>query len=274
MKSGVFIGAAVALGLGWACGSGGGEAESPDDKFDKTLQGVEDTRCEFRGRKDRVAVLTVGRGAKAENVRRVYAVGTEKDGRRVLRCREVDTNLDGSKDVVRTYDAEGSPELEQSDSDYDGRIDTWVEFRGGEVTRTLYDVNDDGKPDEFQTYSGGRLARVQRDATLDGEVDTWEVYEQGQLRRIGKDVDGDRRVDSWYRDESKKSVPAVTSASAAPSATAPAVGAPSASPSTPTPKSASAVRKTPSAAQSAPSASVAPGAAPPSTAKAPAKAPK
>lgn len=240
---------ALVLGVAFACGGGGNEAENPDDAFDRTLSGVEDTKCEFRGRKDRVAVLTVGRGAKGPNVRRVYAVGNERDGRRVLRCREVDTNLDGAKDVVRTYDETGSPELEQSDSDYDGRIDTWVEFRGGEVTRILYDRNEDGKPDDFQTYSNGRLARVQRDATLDGQVDTWEVYEQGQLRRIGKDVDGDRRVDSWYRDESKKSEapapsptsPAVSTATAVPTATAgPAVTSapvPSAKASAPVPTS-------------------------------------
>jgi hypothetical protein len=187
-----------------ACGGSGRDADDPEDAFDRTLLGVEDTKCEFQGRKDRVAVLTAGRGAKGTNVRRVYAVGDEQDGRRVLRCREVDTNLDGAKDVVRTYDEEGRPLLEQSDSDYDGRIDTWVEFSGGLVVRAQFDENGDGKPDEWKTYSGGHLARVQRDATLDGQIDTWEVYEEGRLRRVGRDIDGDERVDEWYRDATKK----------------------------------------------------------------------
>nr|AQQ74817.1 hypothetical protein [uncultured bacterium] len=268
---GVFWLAACAFGLAWACGSGGGEAETPDDAFDRTLSGVQDTKCEFKGRKDRVAVLTVGRGAKAPNVRRVYAVGNERDGRRVLRCREVDTNLDGAKDVVRTYDETGSPELEQSDSDYDGRIDTWVEFRGGEVSRILYDRNEDGKPDDVQVYSGGRLARVQRDATLDGEVDTWEVYEQGRLRRIGKDIDGDHRVDSWYRDESKKSETPVASSAAASSTAAAASASPtsaaSGAPNAPKPSPATATSSPSSLpAAASPRASARPNATPPAPA--------
>jgi hypothetical protein len=201
-----------------ACGGSDREAENPADAFDRTLLGVEDTKCEFQGRKDRVAVLTAGRGAKGPNVRRVYAVGDEQDGRRVLRCREVDTNLDGAKDVVRTYDETGRPALEQSDSDYDGRIDTWVEFSGGIVVRAQVDNDRDGKPDEWKTYSGGQLARVQRDSTRDGQVDTWEVYEQGRIRRLGRDVDGDQRVDQWYRDANKKAEAVVALPTSQPSA--------------------------------------------------------
>lgn len=194
------------------CGGGKEAAENPDDAFDRTLLGVQDTKCEFRDRKDRVAILTQGRGAKAPNVRRVYAVGDEKDGRRVLRCREVDTNLDGSKDVVRTYDEDGKPQFEQADSDYDGRIDTWVEFGAGALLRAQFDHNRDSQPDEFKTYSGGHLVRIQRDTNFDGRVDTWEVYEQGLLRRIGTDTDGDERVDQWYRDDTKKSESGVSAA--------------------------------------------------------------
>lgn len=220
-----------------ACGGSRPESENPEDAFDRTLLGVEDTRCEFRDRKDRVAVLTAGRGAKAPNVRRVYAVGDERDGRRVLRCREVDTNLDGAKDVVRTYDEDGGPLLEQSDSDYDGKIDTWIEFAGGIVVRAQFDRNRDGKPDEWKTYSGGHLARVQRDASHDGKVDTWEVYEQGRLRRLGRDTDGDQRVDQWYRDATKKPdavapIPTAVEAaapSAPPQATPTATAAPASS---------------------------------------------
>jgi hypothetical protein len=201
----------VALGVALlpACG-GATTTQSAEDAaaLQLALSGVNDTRCEYQGRKDRVAVLTVGRGARAANVRRVYAVGDERDGRRVLRCREVDTNLDGKKDVVRTYNERGEPLSEQSDSDYDGQLDTWVEFAGGALSRAEFDRNRDGKADEFKTYSAGHLARVQRDRTFDGQIDTWEVYEQGQLRRIGTDTDGDERVDKWYRNETKKAEPA------------------------------------------------------------------
>ena len=52
--------------------------------------------CDFKGRKDVEGRATAGPGAIPPNVRRVYKVyGQGDDRRRVLICREVDTNLDG-----------------------------------------------------------------------------------------------------------------------------------------------------------------------------------
>ncbi len=165
-------------------------------------EGADNSRCDYKGRSDRVAVVTKGPGAKHPNIRRVFAVGTDrKDGKRVLRCREVDTNLDGVNDLIRTYNERGEPLGEQADSDYDGRIDTWLTFARGQVVTAEYDRNGDGKADEFKTYSGGTLTRLQRDSTYDGLLDTWQVYENGRLNRIGVDLNGDEKVDRWYRDE-------------------------------------------------------------------------
>lgn len=199
---------AASLLLSVACG-GGAQAQAPFEGLPGGLAGFEDSRCHYEGRKDRVAVLTQGRGSSRANIRRVYAVGTEKDGRRILRCREADTNLDGHKDIIRTYNERGEPQSEQADTDYDGRLDTWIQFAAGKVFRAEVDHNDDGKPDEFKVYSAGKLARIQRDTTFNGQIDTWEVYELGQLRRIGRDTDGDQRVDFWYRDETKQTKSAV-----------------------------------------------------------------
>jgi hypothetical protein len=167
----------------------------------KAAEGVGDSRCEVEGRSDRVRVLSQALGAEQGSIQRVYVTGAnQEDGRRVVRCREVDTNLDGIKDLVRTYTDDGEPLLEQADSNYDGKVDTWVTFARGKVAHLEIDKNGDGKPDEYRVYSQGILTKVQRDMNLDGRIDTWEVYEQGRLNRIGTDQDGDEKVDRWLRD--------------------------------------------------------------------------
>ncbi len=181
------------------------------------------SRCQRAVSKERAALEFRGAGAQHKNIRRVFEVGPGQAGERVLRCREIDTNLDGIKDVFRTYSTRGLPVEEIADADYDGKIDTWLRFSGAQVTEARIDVNGDGVPDEFRVYSGGKLARARRDTSLDGKVDTWEVYDQGRLRRVGKDVDGDGQVDRWQRDQAyererarKRSEEAQAGASGAP----------------------------------------------------------
>ena len=49
--------------------------------------------------------------------RRVYSiVGEGEDRKKLLLCREVDTNLDGAKDVMRTYTDKGEPLNELAES--------------------------------------------------------------------------------------------------------------------------------------------------------------
>jgi hypothetical protein len=164
------------------------------------------SRCEWRGRQDREVIETAGAGAILPNVRRVYAVvGQGPDRQRALVCREVDTNLDGVKDVVRTYNDKGESLHEEADTNHDGRIDTWLTFAKGRLAEAKLDRNHDGNPDEWKLYSDGKLLRVRRDTTGDGKADRWELYgEGGKLERIGVDVDGDERVDRWDHDTELK----------------------------------------------------------------------
>lgn len=169
---------------------------SPDDA----------SRCEWRGRQDREIIETAGAGAILPNVRRVYAVvGQGPDRQRALVCREVDTNLDGVKDVVRTYNDKGESLHEEADTNHDGRIDTWITFAKGRLAEVKLDRNHDGNPDEWKLYSEGKLVRARRDTTGDGKADRWELYgSNGTLERIGVDVDGDERVDRWDHDTEVK----------------------------------------------------------------------
>jgi hypothetical protein len=197
--------AALALSLVvFACGGSGGDAKTgaalrgdvvgvaPDDR----------SRCDFKGRADREVVESLGPGAKTANIRRVYGVvGEGEDRHRVLMCREVDTNLDGVKDVVRTYTDKGEALTEVADTNFDGKMDTWITFTKGRVSKLRQDHNGDGNDDETRFYVGGQLSRAQIDTNYDGKPDVWEIYDDGKLERRGVDLDFDGHVDRWDRDE-------------------------------------------------------------------------
>jgi hypothetical protein len=144
----------------------------------------------------------VGPGSLQPSIRRVYrVVGKGNDRRRILICREVDTNHDGLKDVVRRYTEQGDPFEELADTDYDGALDTTTQFSRGRISKVRVDRNQDDKPEETRYYQSGKLSRVQRDTNGDGKPDIFEIYADGQLERMGVDVDFDGRVDRWNRDE-------------------------------------------------------------------------
>jgi len=158
--------------------------------------------CNFQGRKDVEVSETAGPGALQPNVRRVWQVfGVGVNRRRVLMCREIDTNLDGYKDVVRFYNDEGQSKEERADANFDGNIDTWNVFAGGRLAEVKHDRNHDGNADEWKVYIKGKLSRIKRDTDFDGKPDVWEMYRKGRLERMGVDVNGDERVDRWDHDK-------------------------------------------------------------------------
>lgn len=203
-RAGAFLAAAIALAA-WACGGDEGRGPVVPTKSGTAVDergGDDRSRCDFKGRADREVIETTGPGAIQPNIRRVFAiVGEGEDVRKVLLCREVDTNLDGMKDVVRTYNDKGEALHEQADSNYNGKIDTWISFARGRIAKVELDANGDGRPDETRYYVDGKLSRAQRDRNNDGKADVWEIYDGGRLQRMGMDLDYDGHVDRWDRDE-------------------------------------------------------------------------
>jgi hypothetical protein len=198
----------LALGLSFlAASSGCAESHSVQVQTPSSTKRTDPargdgSRCEFKGRVDREVSESVGTGALQPSIRRVYRVVGEGDQRRrILICREVDTNLDGIKDLVRRYNDQGEVIEEQADSNYDGKLDTWIRFSKGRIAQVDVDLNGDDSPDETRYYVRGKLSRVQRDTNHDGKPDIWEIYAGGHLERMGVDVDHDGRVDRWNRDE-------------------------------------------------------------------------
>lgn len=164
--------------------------------------GDDASRCEFKGRSDRDVEESATLGALKPNIRRIYAmVGEGEERHKSLLCREIDTNLDGVKDVIRTYNDKGEGLREVADSNYDGKVDTWITFAHGRIAKVDLDRSGLGQADEFRYYVQGKLSRIQRDSNHDGRPDVWEIYEDGELKRMGWDLDGDGRVDRWDRDE-------------------------------------------------------------------------
>lgn len=164
--------------------------------------GDDAARCEFNNRSDRDIEESATVGALKPNIRRIYAmVGEGEERHKSLLCREVDTNLDGVKDVIRTYNDKGESLREVADSNYDGKVDTWITFAHGRIAKVDLDQTGSGQPSEFRYYVQGKLSRIQRDSNHDGRPDIWEIYEDGELKRMGWDLDYDGRVDRWDRDE-------------------------------------------------------------------------
>lgn len=203
----VVVVASAAGMVGFACGGGSQSSAPPQAAVQREghpvgLATEDQSRCDFKGRADREATETAGPGSMQQNIRRVYALlGEGEERRRVLICREVDTNLDGVKDVVRTYNERGEALKETADTDFDGKVDTWVTFARGKIVKVEVDHTKRGTPDETRVYMNGKLSRVQRDTNHDGKADVWEIYDDGKLQREGVDLDFDGRVDRWDRDE-------------------------------------------------------------------------
>lgn len=146
-------------------------------------------------------------GDDYEDVRRVFRrLGDGVTGRLVLVCRDTDLNGDGVKDVVRDYTKEGRPRREESDRDFDGRMDQIMFFELGRIARLEQDTVGDGKVDFKMYYDSGKPIRTERDTRGestpgDWKPDRWEYFENGRMIRVGMDVDGDGTVDRWDRDE-------------------------------------------------------------------------
>jgi hypothetical protein len=194
------LAALLALGCG-----GAATAQAPAKISDKQVSGVaadDASRCDYKGRADREVQEVRGPAALQPNIRRVFAiVGEGEDRKKILLCREVDTNLDGAKDVMRTYTDKGEPLNELADTNFDGKVDTWITFARGRIAKVQLDKSGRGQPEEVKFYVAGRLARAQRDTNKDGKPDQWEIYDEGRLQRLGVDLDFDGRVDRWDRDE-------------------------------------------------------------------------
>ena len=178
-----------------AIGVGQKALSAPGGSKDPSKWPADDrSMCDWTNKPELEVSETMGPGALKPNVRRVYKIVGEAENRhKTLICREIDTNLDGIKDVVRTFNQKGEAVHEEADRDFDGRI-----------AEEDVDTNHDGKPDVWKFFVNGQLQRIRRDRNFDGKPDVWEIYSRGRLERVGVDETLDGHVDRWDRDEQLK----------------------------------------------------------------------
>jgi antitoxin component YwqK of YwqJK toxin-antitoxin module len=113
----------------------------------------------------------------------------------VLRRKEVDETLDGTLDLVETYDENGNLKTLEELKKGNPWL-TWYYDPGEILVRGEEDKNQDGVVEIWYLYEHGRLVTVQEDTTLDGKPDLWETYDETQaMVKRERDLDFDGTPD-------------------------------------------------------------------------------
>lgn len=122
----------------------------------------------------------------------------------VLNRLQIDRNRDQKTDST-VYFIKGAPEREERDSDYDGRIDTWIEYeKPGVPSRISSDKRVDGKADAWRYFRDGQLFLREWDRNFDGKADFRLHENKGSL--IKKEYDDN--FDGRFERTEKSPVPA------------------------------------------------------------------
>ncbi len=219
----------VAIAAGIACGGASVEPKSKGANAPKAVTSDKfkgATRCDTKAPGREVSYHDLSGSGKPDMIE-VLAYGKNANGTpegRVV-CMELDTNHDGTLDLIRLFNDKGEMESEEADRNYDGKSDLWITYEKGVIAKQAFDTTfKTGKEDEIHYYRDGKLKRIERDRNGDGKIDIWEFYVNDKLERMGVDLDFNGKVDVWYRDElaraeaKKLAPPPAASASAAPSA--------------------------------------------------------
>ncbi len=179
----------------FACG-GAGKNQQKERRLKRGELGRVDegARCNAElGRESLVDLNNDG----VPDVRMVYKNDGDDE---VMICREADLNFDGTKDFFIFFDDKGQIVRDESDLDFDRRIDIIATYARGKVVKKEYDTNSDGLVDRVRYIQNDLPIRMEGDRDGDGKVDLWEYYAGGKLVRVGEDEDGDGRADVWSRD--------------------------------------------------------------------------
>lgn len=139
-----------------------------------------------------------------------------------LTVEKADLDGTGEADQWTFLDESGQVVRVERDMNFDGRVDLWEYYEGGELVEEEMSLDSSENIDAVVFYtdgtirrqkmasgfdgtfaiekfydSEGRLQRVERDTSNDGQVDTWDYYDDGERVRIGWDTIGDGQPDRF-----------------------------------------------------------------------------
>ena len=116
------------------------------------------------------------------------------EGEKITRV-ESDKNFDKKIDATIRY-KDGFRDKAEIDSDFDGVIDTWIEYYiTGRPSVIEMDKNRDGKPDRFKYFKNDYIYKREWDKNFDGLPDSRFIYQDNpdrnslQMETVEKQVD-------------------------------------------------------------------------------------
>ena len=115
----------------------------------------------------------------------------------------IDKNRDGTADVTVFFNAARQKERLISDSDFDGKPDTWQFYTDDTLSRVEKDENKDGKADLKVFYENGQKTFLMRDTGFDGYFDTTQRYDDPEWTMIVlQDINKDEKTDirTFFKD--------------------------------------------------------------------------
>lgn len=170
--------------------------------LEKTVSMEEDTNHD--GRMDRCTIFDdQGRPLTMEeftiNSSRPVRVSRFKEGK-LYKTEQVDK---GRK--VSTMFQDDKPVTQLIDEDQDGRPEETIGYdKKGLIKSVVSDTNRDGRIDTWQYYRQGMLSRAEQDQNHDGKVDAKSRYTAGQLTQSLLDSDGDGYFETLVRFDAPK----------------------------------------------------------------------
>ena len=109
---------------------------------------------------------------------------------------EIDRNLDTKTDYIAHYDERGLLSTAQSDDDFNGKFETSIAFRSGNVVTVETDTDGDGYPDLVTNYASGVAQTLEYRDPKTGQPLRIEHLKLGKLQFAELDADKDGKLDT------------------------------------------------------------------------------
>lgn len=112
---------------------------------------------------------------------------------------EDDRNLDRRLDAITHFDGAGTPVDGSADDDFDGRFETQLRYRRGQIEASEVDADGDGFAELRFEYRHGVATRMSVIEPSTGRAIRVEHYRLGQLTTAEVDTDRDGTLDTRLR---------------------------------------------------------------------------